>query len=357
MVSSRKGWLAGPLQVGIRRPIVPCLLLALLAGAGGIGLEAKESRKARKERERAQAAEPVAEPAAVNAGNGNKEPSQLPGTTETGKESATQTVGNETAKPAESAKTANTEKVASKGNDTTRLAASDSKAAKSLGPVLETARASRETLRKMPGYTCTFIKREQIKKNSMITQSMTLKFRRAPFSVYLKSIDPNPGREVLYVEGRNNGKFYFHEGSGLVSLLGTLSLLPTCNDAMKESRHPITMIGMENMLNIYIRELEECCQYSDTQVQTYPQAKLGDVECVMYEISHPQQRGSLEFFKGRVYFDKKANLPIRVEQYAYPVKAGKEPQLVEEYNYVDVKPVDVTSEKDFDVKNEAYGFK
>ncbi|HEY3968567.1 MAG TPA: DUF1571 domain-containing protein [Planctomycetaceae bacterium] len=353
MRSSPKEWLIGLFFQGIRRPIVPCLLLALLASPGGFSLEAegKESRKARKERERAEAAEPVAEPAPANAGNGNKEPSQLPGTTDTGKDPATLTAGAEAAKPADK------EKVAHKGSDATRLAAGDSKAAKALAPVLETARSSRESLRKMPGYTCTFIKREQIKKNSMITQSMTLKFRRAPFSVYLKSIDPNPGREVLYVEGRNNGKFYFHEGSGLVSLLGTLSLVPTCNDAMKESRHPITMIGMENMLNIYIRELEECCQYHDTQVQLYPQAKLGDMECVMYEISHPQQRGSLEFFKGRVYFDKKANLPIRVEQYAYPVKAGKEPQLVEEYNYIDVKLVDVTSEKDFDVKNEAYGFK
>lgn len=354
MRSSQTRWLAALVSVRIRRPVVPCLLLLLLAGPAGPSLEAKdkEARKARreqKEKDRAQGqgqAEEATKDNSKDAAEAKKDAAPP------AKEPAA-----EPAKSADGAKSPDKEKVAHKSDDTTRLAGSDAKPSKALVAALETARSSRETLKKLPGYTCTFIKQEQIKKHALTRQTMSLKFRREPFSVYLKCVDPNPGREVLYVEGRNDGKFWFREASGLLSYMGTISLLPTSNDAMKENRYPITMIGMEKMLDVYILDWEASLKHADTQVVQYPQAKLGEVECLMFEVVHPQQVEPFKFHKSRVYFDRKMNLPIRSEQYAFPVKAGKEPQLVEEYNYVDVKAVDAPSDKDFDVKNEKYGFK
>ncbi|MBI3866125.1 MAG: DUF1571 domain-containing protein [Planctomycetia bacterium] len=345
MRSSRKGWLAAVVPEGIRRPIVPCLVAGLLACTAGVGLEAKdkETRRARreqKERDREQGG--TAAPEAAK---------------ETPKDAANEPAASEPVKAPDAAKAPDKEKVAHKADETARLGAGDAKVAKTLAPALEAARSSRETLRKLPDYTCTFIKQEQVKKNSLTRQVMSLKFRREPFSVYLKYIDPNPGREVLFVEGRNDGKFHVREASGLLSYMGTISLLPTSNDAMKENRYPITMIGMEKMLDVFITEWEESLKHADTLVQHFPQAKFGELDCQMFEVAHPQQREPLKFHKGRVYFDKKTNLPIRSEQYAFPTKAGREPQLVEEYNYLDVKAVDAPSEKDFDVKNESYGFK
>jgi hypothetical protein len=244
-----------------------------------------------------------------------------------------------------------------KSSDTASQAVGEIKASQPLDVALDAIRSSRDTLRKMPGYTCTFKKQELLKKNSLTTQSMAMKFRREPFSVYLKYIDPNPGRQVLYVEGRNDGKFHFREASGLLSYMGTISLLPTSSDAMKENRYPITMIGMEKMLEVYILDWEVSLKHPDTQAQVFPQVRIGDVDCRMLEVVHPQQREPFKFYKGRVYLDKKTNLPIRAEQFAFPVKAGKEPQLVEQYNYLDVKPIDAPAERDFDVKNEKYGFK
>jgi hypothetical protein len=139
--------------------------------------------------------------------------------------------------------------------------------------------------------------------------------------------------------------------------MGTISLLPTSSDAMKENRYPVTMIGMEKMLEVYILDWEESLKHPDTRVQAYPQVKIREVDCKMFEIVHPQQRELFKFHKGRVYFDKKSNFPICAEQFAFPVKAGKEPQLVEQYNYVDVKPMHAPAEKDFDARNEKYGFK
>jgi hypothetical protein len=92
-------------------------------------------------------------------------------------------------------------------------------------------------------------------------------------------------------------------------------------------------------------------------VQHYPQAKLGDVECLMYEVTHPQKREQFKFHVSRVYFDKKTLFPVRAEQYAFPAKSGGEPQLVEEYTYTEVKPDAPLTESDFDVRNANYGFK
>jgi hypothetical protein len=257
-------------------------------------------------------------------------------------------------------KGAGTEKttVARKGDDAESLAGAKTDAPHALTPALEAARSSRESLQKLPGYTCTFTKQEQLKKNSpLLRQMMTLKFRREPFSVYLKYVDPHAGREVIYVDGRYKGKLQVHEADGLVSLVGTVALAPTSGDAMRENRYPVTMIGMEKMIETAISDWEAVLKYSDVQVDTYPQAKVGDVECTMFEVTHPVSRPGLKYHRTRVYFDKKTNLPIRSEQYAFPTKAGETPPLYEEYTYSDIKIEGPLSDADFDINNKSYSFK
>ncbi|MGE5195247.1 MAG: DUF1571 domain-containing protein [Deltaproteobacteria bacterium] len=247
--------------------------------------------------------------------------------------------------------------VARKEDDAARLAGSDLAAAHPLTPVLETARGSRDAIRKIPGYTCTFIKQEQFKKGPPLRQVMTLKFRREPFSVYLKYIEPHAGREVIYVDGRNKGKLQVHEPSGLASVVGTISLSPTGGEAMKENRYPVTMIGMEKVLDTAISDWELALKHPEVQVEKYPQAKVGDFECKMFEVVYPQPHEPFKFHKARVYFDKKTQLPVRTEQYGFPAKAGEEAPLLEEYTYADLN-IDVPiADSDFDVNNAAYGFK
>lgn len=247
--------------------------------------------------------------------------------------------------------------VAQNRDDTTRVASSTAATNTAILPALETAYASRTALQMLPGYTCTFTKNEQLKKGQMLRQVVSLKFRREPFSVYLKYIEPNAGREVIYVDGRNKGKLQVHEATGLAAVIGTISLFPNGGEAMKENRYPVTMIGMEKMLDVVIEEWEAIAKDPSVKVDLYPQAKIGDAECTMYEILYAVPREPLRNHKSRIYFDKKTKFPIRSEQYAFPVKQGDEPPLVEEYTYSDLKidapPVDA----DFDLKNTSYGFK
>jgi len=328
--------------LSLHRLIVPAIMLACLATPVAFGLYAKDKDKEEKKEK-----EEKKDKAAREQKEKDKEKEKEKGK---GKE-----------KEREKEKEAEKPVVATKVDDTTRAAApvvtlADIKLA--LAPALEAGRSSRDTIRKLPGYTCTFIKQEQLsKKGPLVKQTMIMKFRREPFSVYLKSVSPNAGREVIYVEGRNDGKLKVHEASGFVSLLGTISLAPTSNDALKENKYPITMIGMEKMLDGFLLEWDESHKHLDTKVTVNTQAKLGLVDCTLCEVIHPQQREGFRSHKGRVYIDKKTNLPIRAEQFGFPTKSSEEPALIEEYSYIDIKTDVPLTDVDFDVANDKYGFK
>jgi hypothetical protein len=239
--------------------------------------------------------------------------------------------------------------------DDTRLGSDTPRDKHPLAPVLDAARSSRESARKTKSYTATLIKQELHKKGP-IRSVMTLKFRREPFSVYLKFIEPNEGREVIYVEGKNKGKLQVHEASGVASLIGTISLSPTGDRAMEDNRYPITLIGMEKLLDGVIAQLEDEMKHGECNVERYSQAKVGDVECEMHEVTHPKVRPHMQYQKTRVFIDKKTNLPIRLERYGFPTKGG-EPPLLEEYTYTDLKLGVEHTDVDFDVNNDRYGFK
>lgn len=249
-----------------------------------------------------------------------------------------------------------TEVVAKKVDESTRLGAEKGEK-HVLSPALEAARAAREAARALPGYSSTFIKQELTPKKGMIRQVMAIKFRREPFSVYLKFVEPHEGREVIYVDGKNKGRMQVHEPSGIVSLAGTLSINPVGDEAMKENRYPIMNFGMEKLMDAIVLQWESELKHGETEVKLYPNAKIGDIECKMFESVHSKERPHFKFQTTRLYIDKKTGLPIRVEQLGFPKKAGEESPLIEEYTYTNVKVEAKLTELDFDVKNEAYGFK
>ena len=69
-----------------------------------------------------------------------------------------------------------------------------------------------EFLSKTPHYTAQFVKKELVNGELLDEQEMEMKVRHAPFSVYLKWVTGEAGREVLYVEGQNDGRMKAHPG-------------------------------------------------------------------------------------------------------------------------------------------------
>lgn len=224
-----------------------------------------------------------------------------------------------------------------------------------LAPALQLAEASHKALAEVKDYTATFQKKEVVGQK-LIEQQMFLKVREQPFSVYMKFEKPNAGREVLYVEGQNKGQLLVHEGGVLNSIVGTLQLATTSPQVMAENRYPITQVGITKMLETIIDQWREEQKYDDVDVKYYPNAKINKHPCQAIESSHAQQRREFKFQLTRLYLDKETQLPIRVEQYAWPARAGEQPRLVELYLYQNLQTNVGLTNGDFDRKNRKYSF-
>ncbi len=222
-------------------------------------------------------------------------------------------------------------------------------------PVLKLAYASQEALKDVKDYEAVLTKREYLGKR-LVTQQLQIKVRHQPFSVYLKFREPFAGREVLFVQGKNNNQILAHEGSGLASIIGTIPLPVNSRDAMKGNKYPITMIGIENMLKTLIKQWESETQYGECEVKYYPNAKLGNVPCRVVETSHPTPRKQFRFKRTRLYLDKETNLPIRCECYGFPARPGDKSPLLEEYTYTNLRVNVGLTDYDFDPRNPKYRF-
>ncbi|MBX3437069.1 MAG: DUF1571 domain-containing protein, partial [Planctomycetaceae bacterium] len=142
-------------------------------------------------------------------------------------------------------------------------------------PLLSALKIGREaatSLDDVDDYEATFVKKEIIG-GRLVEQQMQIRFREEPKSVRLKFINPHPGREVVYVAGRNNNKLQVKD-SGLIALVGPVSLDPTSSLAMQETVHPITEIGIRNMLHRLLEHWLDETSHDDIQVQVYPNAKI-----------------------------------------------------------------------------------
>ena len=220
---------------------------------------------------------------------------------------------------------------------------------------LQEAYKAREALKAVKDYEAVFVKRELIGRRVQKT-TMNLKLRVEPFGVYLKFIDTNAGREVIYNEGRLNNQMQIHE-AGIKALAGTVLRTPNSPDVMAENRYPANMVGLKNMLDKVIKQWEEEGKFGEVKTQKYPGSKLptGE-ECVAYESLHPTPRNQFKFHITRLWIENKTGLVIRVEQLGFPQMGDKEPPVIEEYTYGSLKTNVKLTDYDFDVKNKTYKY-
>ncbi len=220
---------------------------------------------------------------------------------------------------------------------------------------LQEAYKAREALKAVKDYEANFVKRELLGRRLQST-TMKLKLREEPFSVYLKFIDTSAGREVLYVQGRNNNQLLIHE-AGLKSLAGTVFRAPNAADVMAENRYPVTMIGLKFMLDKVIQQWEDEGKFGEVKTQKYPGAKLpSGEECIAYESLHPTPRNQFKFHITRLWIETKSGLAIRIEQLGFPQKNDKAPPVIEEYTYANLKVNVKLTDADFDRGNRSYAF-
>ena len=212
--------------------------------------------------------------------------------------------------------------------------------------------------RDIKDYTCTLVKREQIDGVVGEHQHIFCKIRHKPFSVYMYFLGPKDieGREVIFMEGANDGKLLAHEEQGFRARFGTVALEPNSFLAMKGQRYPITMTGIQVMIKRLAEVAEKDSKFGECEVKFYKGAKINGRVCTCIEVIHPVPRRQFEFHKARVFIDDELQVPARYEAYEWPKQQGGQPVLLEEYTYLNMKLNVGLTDADFDKHNPTYKF-
>lgn len=221
----------------------------------------------------------------------------------------------------------------------------------------------RQTLQRIPSYEGTFRKQELVNGELLEPQTIFLRCRHQPFSVYLLWEEGDQGREVLYVHGQNNGKLLAHDG-GWKSRLPALSLAPEGSLAMSSARYPVTQAGLmgliDQMLQVHKQDLEarnyRVCLH---QRKVAWQGHICDVFTLLYTDS----TASPQYRKSVTLIEQQRHLPVSTRHYGWPSTDKDIPvedldaqTLLEAYEFDGLDFDQRLTDADFDASNPDYRF-
>ncbi len=232
-------------------------------------------------------------------------------------------------------------------------------AAHPLDPALEIARWAAKKVEALRDYQCVLVKREHVGGKLRSPETFALKVRHEPTSMYVQCLGPaHPrGREILYVEGHNNGLALVHTPGMRTRNAANTTVEINSARLLAESRHPLLDYSLERFAHDVVTEYEHESKFGECNVKIEERAQADDRPCVMVQVTHPQPRNSFRYHVTRVYFDRQWQVPVRLEAYAWPTKAGAQPQLIEERTYRKVVLDAGLKDADFDARNPAYRFR
>jgi Protein of unknown function (DUF1571) len=224
----------------------------------------------------------------------------------------------------------------------------------------------RRRLAEIPDYTCSFYKQERVGSELSDGQLMELKMRQKPYSIYLHWVTGDKGRELLYVEGEQDNKMIVHPGGWRGRLIPALKLDPEGSTAMRESRHPVTMVGLLKLSDeIISRRKTELERSHPVRCRLIENEVLNERKCWVFVSTYLDRKVSEDYRKSIQYVDKEWLLPVCVKNYGWPEanasyadeNAIDEATLIEHYTYSDLQFNQQLANQDFEKDNTSYSFR
>ncbi len=209
-------------------------------------------------------------------------------------------------------------------------------------------------------FSCILAKRERIDGRLGDYEYLRTDVRRSrtdgekviPFSVYTEFLAPKRlvGRRVLYVDGQNDNKMMVRKGGSRFGHV-IVNIGPTSDAAMRESRYPITELGLSNVVYRLVEQAKHDIvvdpEAANTEVEFFRNAEVDGRVCTHIRVTHPKKDETFEFHQANIYVDDKLNVPIRVETYTWGKDEGQPPLLLEEYTYMRLKLNSGLTDRDF----------
>lgn len=200
-------------------------------------------------------------------------------------------------------------------------------------------------LQEVPDYTATVFTQERVAGSLLDPQIMDLKLRHEPLSIHMHWRVGDKGRELLFVDGQNEGDMLVRMGGIKKRLIPTLKLNPSGDTAMKEARHPATKIGMKELARQLVeRRQSDLRRKAAYRCEMRKDRKFDDrpCYCFIYEFDSPSE-DSL-YRKSIVLIDKEWCVPVMLKNFTWPHEAAEidpteldEETVIEHYGYSNVQ--------------------
>ena len=209
---------------------------------------------------------------------------------------------------------------------------------------LETAYA------RVQSYTARFVRQEVVGGALRPRGEALLKFQR-PGLMYLRWIaGPPEGREILFVPGRNDNRMLVRE-PGLLSSLVTVAMAPDSPRVLRESRHPVTDVGIGRLIEVIVDNARRAAAAGELRLKDYGIATAPGGSARRLEAVLPGDgQGRYYCYRLELAVASGSGLPVRATIYDWGER------MVADYEYLDLKLNPVFTAGDFDAANPEYGF-
>jgi outer membrane lipoprotein-sorting protein len=199
-------------------------------------------------------------------------------------------------------------------------------------------------------YTAVFHKQQRVAGKLLPAETILLKCRKAPFSLYMKWIEaPYKGSELLYVAGWNEDRIKAHRG-GILRFV-TRNLDPRDPGLMAGNLRPVTSTGIGYLLETVATNIRQAIKVGELTFSGRGEETVYGRNTQVLEVVFPKDRAKdYDGYRYVINQDVESKILLRIRLY------DRDDQLVENYGYENLNLGARLTDADFDPKNPEYHF-
>ncbi len=219
-------------------------------------------------------------------------------------------------------------------------------------------------LKQTSDYTGTFYKHERI--NGVLDHGslIEVKSRHKPLSLYLKWLEGDAGRELLFVEGQHDNEMLVRLGGIRGRLLPVLKIDPDGEQAREKIRHHVSHVSLLKMARTVVAFREQDLnRLPNMTCELIVKPAGDDAGCLLCVTEYESPSVCAEYRKTIHLLDPGTLLPVTIKTYGWPLgesalkltgEALDAETLLEHYSYSQLRFNQQLADKDFDRNNPDY---
>ncbi|MCA9024539.1 MAG: DUF1571 domain-containing protein [Planctomycetaceae bacterium] len=201
-------------------------------------------------------------------------------------------------------------------------------------------------------YTARWVRQIRLYGSVRDEEHVDLKVRHEPFSVHLNWLDGS--QQALYSEGLYDGKLIAHKSRGFASLRPVWRLLPESRIAMKDSRYPITQIGMLRLAERLKQVVSDIPLEAKLDVSV-TRSEFQNRPAIRQYVNFGSPAVQSDYSESELFIDEETMGLVSITNHGW-TNGGEGSEFIEHYRYEQINWDARLTDEDFDEKNEAYPF-